>query len=119
MKLLAVLAALPLFIASWALAGEYDGLYRPESPSGAAWDCKTVGMDGGAIAVRQGVFIGVETKCNLTSPVSVRGMQATLFDAGCSGEGETWNERLLIAKSDSGITLLFADGTPSELRLCP
>ena len=49
-----ILAAAP------ALAGPYDGTYRPDADWAAGWDCQSVGMDGGALAVRDGTFFGVE-----------------------------------------------------------
>ena len=38
-----------------------------------------------------------ESSCRLTNPVAVRDIAgATLFDAVCSGEGESWTYRLLV-----------------------
>lgn len=101
-----------------ALAGPYDGLYRPDHAAGADWDCQSVGMDGGAIAVRGGVFHGVENSCELTNPVQVRGMAATLYDAVCSSEGEAYSYRMMLMATDTGI-IAITDGDAAPMRRCP
>lgn len=95
-----VLAA--LLAAGPALA--YDGLYVPEGATD--WDCQSVGQMGGALAVQDDKLFGVENTCALTNPVPVRGMDATLFDAECSGEGMTSSERVLLMSSPEGLIVL-------------
>ena len=102
-----------------ALAGPYDGTYRPNAEWAKDWDCSIVGADGGALAIRNNTFFGLETECALTNPVSVRNMNATLYDAECSGEGETWTQRMLFALSPEGVSVVYGDGTVSELVRCP
>ena len=48
----------------------FDGLYRPAGSSGAGWTCDTafIGMDGGALAIRDGYLEGFENRCELTQP---------------------------------------------------
>lgn len=100
-----------------ALAGPYDGIYRPSADWADGWDCRTIGSDGGALAVRDGKFFGVENTCDLTNPVNVRGMSATLFDAVCAGEGMVDTERMMLMSSPDGIVLI-RDGFASELKRC-
>ena len=52
-----------MLLAPMAAAQGIDGLYRPDAEWAEGWDCKTIGADGGAIAIRDGVFFGVETQC--------------------------------------------------------
>ena len=112
LTLLATVAAAPV------VAGPYDGVYRPDQPWAQNWDCESIGMDGGALAVRDGVFFGVEAQCQLTNPVSVRGMAATLYDAVCSGEGESYDQRMMLMTTANGIAFA-TDGVVSALRRCP
>ncbi|WP_316302000.1 hypothetical protein [Aliisedimentitalea sp. MJ-SS2] len=101
-----------------AAAGPYDGIYRPDYPGAESWDCRTVGMDGGALAVRDGRLVGVESNCALTNPISIRGMAATLYDAECSGEGETYSRRMMLMTTQDGIAII-EDGFTDMLVRCP
>ncbi|MGH1576761.1 hypothetical protein [Planktotalea sp.] len=103
-------------IPSFALAGEYDGIYRPVDYKD--WDCKNVGMDGGALQIKDGQFFGVESACDLTNPTPVRDMNATLFDMICSAEGETFSERILIMHTEDGVLTVRDQGYVSELTRC-
>jgi hypothetical protein len=108
---LALLAAL----SSPALA--FDGLYRPDQPWAEGWDCQTIGMDGGALAVREGRFYGVENTCELTNPTAIRGMEGVLYDAVCSGEGETETYRMVLMRVDGGLAVI-RDGWVNLLKRC-
>jgi hypothetical protein len=108
--LLLVLAATP------ALA--FDGLYRPDQPWAEGWDCKTVGMDGGALAVRDGKSYGVENTCELTNPTAVRGMDGILYDAVCQGDGESESYRMMLMRVDGGLAVI-RDGFVNVLKDCP
>jgi len=99
-----------------ASAGEYDGLYRPADYTG--WDCKSVGMDGGAMQIKDGRFYGVESVCDLTKPTLVRDMNATLFDLICTAEGEEYSERILIAHSEDGVLTVRKNGLATQLTRC-
>jgi hypothetical protein len=111
------LALLPLVLALPAVAGPFDGVYRPDQPWAEGWDCKSVGSDGGALAVRDGVFYGVENACQLTNPVEVNGMSAVLYYAECSGEGETYAKRMMLMRLPEGLAVI-EDGFVNVLRAC-
>ena len=115
MRMAAIFAALGL--ATSAAAGPFDGIYRPAGDWAAGWDCRTVGSDGGALAIRDGRFFGVENVCALTNPVQVRDMNAVLFDGECTGEGMTYSERLMLMAIPGGVAVI-RDGSVSELRRC-
>jgi hypothetical protein len=51
--LVAVLAAL---LAAPLAAGPFDGLYRPDYPETEGWDCRSIGSDGGALAIEGDLF---------------------------------------------------------------
>jgi len=91
-----------------------DGVYRP---AGSTWDCVSVGSDGGALAIRDGVFYGVESACTLTRPTPVNGMNALLFDADCSGEGESYSFRVMFLALQDGLAMI-QDGAVTELERC-
>ena len=107
--LLLAVSATPL------VAGPFDGLYRPEGAT--TWDCTSVGSDGGALAVRDDVFYGVENACQLTNPVAVNGMSAVLYDAECNGEGESYSKRLMLMRVPEGLAVV-EDGFVNLLRAC-
>ena len=100
------------------MAQGVDGLYRPDADWAEDWDCRSVGQDGGAVEIRDGVFHGVEAQCKLTNPVSVRDMDATLYDAICTGEGESWQARLMIMDTAEGIVTLRDGGDVSRYISC-
>lgn len=74
-------------------------------------------MDGGALAIRDGKLIGVESVCEMSNPVSVRDMDAVLYDLECMSEGESVTERLLVARSDTGVIVL-RNGFAAYWRTC-
>ena len=98
-----------------ALAQAYDGVYYPSGMSG--WSCQTIGMDGGAVAIRDGQLMGVENTCDLTNPVGVTGMEATLYDMECSAEGTTYTERVMLMHSGEGVYVI-RDGFVAEWARC-
>ena len=106
------LVLLPLPVA----AGPFDGVYRPDGMEG--WDCQSIGSDGGALAVRDGVFYGVENACQLTNPVEVNGMSAVLYDAECNGEGESYAKRMMLMRVPERLAVI-EDGFVNVLRACP
>ncbi|MBF9059592.1 hypothetical protein HKCCSP123_10405 [Rhodobacterales bacterium HKCCSP123] len=76
------------------LAQGFDGQYQV----GAC----TRDVSDGRMSIEGGSIRFWESACTLTNPVGVRDMgDATLFDAQCSGEGETWSYRLLIMSGGS------------------
>jgi len=101
------LVALALtFAPGLALATPYDGLFRPNYDFAASWDCTNVGMEGGALAIEGDRLFGVENTCTLADPVDVRGMNAVLYDATCSGEGEVYEERIMLMAHDFGVYVI-------------
>lgn len=105
-------------IATSAWAGPYDGRYRPDHPSGDSWDCKRVGKDEGAILLTSNIFFAVGSRCNLRDPVRVTGMDATLYSAICRADGEPWERRIMIMKTDTGIAVVQSGARISMLRKC-
>lgn len=95
-------------------AQSFDGVYRPK---GSSWDCTSIGSDGGALAIRDGVFYGVESACTLTKPTPVNGMSAMLYDAECNGEGESYGFRVMFMALGDGLAMI-QDGAVSELERC-
>ncbi|MEM8577637.1 MAG: hypothetical protein AAGF60_07270 [Pseudomonadota bacterium] len=99
MRALTLILAL---LAAPALA--YDGLYYPDGYDG--WDCTSIGSDGGALAVQDGIIFGVGNMCALTNAVPVRGLDATLYDAQCMGEGSETSERMMLMSTAEGLAIV-------------
>jgi hypothetical protein len=108
------LAVLLTVVATPALADGFDGTYRP---AGSSWDCQSIGSDGGAMAVRDGMFFGLENTCKLTNPTQVNGMNAVLFDAECNGEGEAYSYRMMLMTLPDGIAVI-TDGSVNAYERC-
>ncbi|GAB4271782.1 MAG: hypothetical protein Kow0013_24810 [Pararhodobacter sp.] len=53
---------------------------------------------------------GLETACTMTNPVAVRGLNATLFDMNCAGEGETSSDRMMPMSDRDGASVRVTDG---------
>lgn len=96
------------------LAG-LQGKYRA-SPG---WNCRDVGADGGAVAVLQGSFIGVETNCALTQPRPVGEHGAVITLAKCSGEGDMWEEEMILRRDPFGTLALLREGGVTTFEACP
>lgn len=79
-------------IPALAAATPYDGVYKQTANS----ECALVGVDGGALEIREGIFYGVEVQCRMTRPVNVVDMDATLYTMQCSGEDTAWTERAML-----------------------
>ena len=97
-----------LSVLAWPIIAEtpFDGLYVATGVDG--WTCEPgeVGMEFGALAIRDDKLWGLENTCDLTNPTNVRGMAGVLYDAECSGEGETYAYRLMLLKGETGIYLI-------------
>lgn len=107
-------ASTSLVIITPLLAEDIDGLYQP---SGTDWTCSLseVGMDGGALAIQNGVFEGIENRCTLTNPQpNGRGTQ---FAALCSAEGNTYEQPITITPTANGVSIQ-RDGVTSYWRRC-
>jgi len=96
----------------------YEGLYRPADPLGASWSCNpdSVGMDGGALAVLDGYFEGVENRCELTNP-KVIDEGGTSFTALCYGESTLYVEQVTLRLNQNGLSILIGDDVV-ELARC-
>lgn len=101
-----------------AQTDRFDGIYKPRGAEFSNWNCKNIGEDGGAVAVKNGEIWGVESLCQLSKPLPINGMDAVLYDADCGGEGEQWTERVMLMKADFGIYLI-KDSFVSEWESCP
>jgi len=97
---------LALFWPAVAGAGPFDGLYRPNYDWASAWDCASVGQDGGALAVEGLTLRAVENTCTLSDPVEIRDMEAVLYDASCAGEGEESAGRIMLMAHAFGIYVI-------------
>lgn len=95
-----------------------QGLYYPDLAAGA-WDCRSVGRDGGALEIRGAQMFGVETMCNLRDPLPIPGMDAVRYLRDCAGEGMTWEgDPVILSPTASGVALMF-DGFATEWVRCP
>ena len=101
-------------LAGPVFAQSIDGLYQP---SGADWSCAPdqIGVEGGALAIQNGIFEGVENRCELTNPQSDG--RGTSFTAVCSAEGSTYQEQMTIAPTANGVSIQ-RDGFTSYWRRC-
>ncbi len=117
----ALLIALLLFpapLAAQDLLSRLEGLYRPAYPEYADWNCRALGQDGGAVGIRDGMLVGTENACALTTPTPVRGMNAMLFDSTCNGEGVRYDGgRVMLMTSPAGLYLV-RDGSAVEWQRC-
>ena len=102
------------FLAGPAFAQSIDGLYQP---SGSDWSCSPnqIGIDGGALAIQNGVFVGVESRCDLTNPQPDG--RGTRFKATCSAEGSTYEQPITITPTENGVSIQ-REGFTSHWRRC-
>ena len=89
-----------------AVVGPFDGLYRPNYDWALAWDCKSVGQDGGALAIEGDVLTAIDNSCALSEPVEIRDMHAVLYDADCTGEGGASAGRIMLMTHDFGLYVI-------------
>ena len=106
-------AALAL-IGSGASAQNIDGLYQP---SGASWTCSSdqIGMDGGALSIRDNIFDGVENRCQLIDRQPAGA--GARFVAVCSGEGSEYREAITITPTANGVKI-EREGSTVYWRRC-
>mgnify|MGYP000881520213 FL=1 len=63
-----------------------------------------------------------ESTCRLSNPTAIRGMtDAVLYDAACSGEGQTWSNRILLARTgpEGEELAILSEGYLTQRQLCP
>lgn len=98
-----------------ATANPYDGVYKQTANA----ECSLIGVDGGALEIRDGIFYGVESECLMTKPVNVVDMDATLFTMQCSGEGQFWSERAMVMEdADSDGIIMVWNGYAFRYDRC-
>lgn len=105
-----------LAIPVMAAAGPYDGVYRQVANA----DCNIVGVDGASLKIEGGVFFGVGMECEMTRPVDVVDMDATLYTMHCVGEQSDWTERAMLmnAAEDDGLIMVW-NGYAFRYDRCP
>ncbi|WP_322890387.1 MULTISPECIES: hypothetical protein [unclassified Yoonia] len=97
-------------------AAPYDGVYRQTANA----ECALIGANGGSVRIAAGIFYGVGTQCQMTRPVDVNGMEATLYTMECVAEGEQWSERAMLMRTADGEGLyMIWDGFVFVYSLCP
>jgi len=107
-----ILAMLPVA----ASANPFDGVYKQTANA----ECALVGVDGGALEIKDGIFYGVESECRMTRPVNVVDMEATLYTMQCTGEGSVWTERAMLMKpaEDPDGLIMVWDGYAFVYEAC-
>lgn len=108
-------AALAALAAPPALADDYDGRYKLTRDA----DCAAPLGAEGFLRIEDGVFRGAESQCSMTNPIDVRGMEATLYDMLCTGDGLTWSERAIVMRGAEGDLVLVWDGYAFSYPACP
>lgn len=106
-------------LAAWpglAAATPYDGVYRQHENA----ECALLGVDGGALLIREGVFYGVDAQCRMTRPVDVLDMNATLYTMECTGEGQSWTARAMLMQAADGDGIIMVwNGYAFRYNRCP
>lgn len=99
-----------------ASANPFDGIYKQNANA----ECALIGVDGGALEIKEGIFYGVESECRMTRPVNVVDMDATLYTMQCTGEGSVWTERAMLMKpaADPDGLIMIWDGYAFVYEAC-
>ena len=63
-------------------------------------------------------FYNDESYCTLQSKTDIRGMNAMLFDAECSSEGEEYKDRIMFMRGMEKSLYIIQDGWVGEFLLC-
>lgn len=80
-----------------------EGRYRWECGNGIAWEDSD-----GKLEVIGNELRFWESICTLTNPVNIRDLpNAVIYDATCSGEGETWKDRIVLSFVGNGETAII------------
>lgn len=107
-----IILALTLAATPPAMAQPYDGTYQLDQC--AVPDPLT------QIEISGFDVTYYESACTMTNPVPVRDMdEAFLFDAVCSGEGQTWTERVFMMATAEGGMLQVRRGYAYTYMPCP
>lgn len=99
---------------------KFDGLYYNENKTN--WSCNHLAEEdghGASLSVEGLVLFNSGGSCQLTNPTSIRGMDATLFDGDCWGEGENYKYSIILMKDhrDDGIVTI-SNGYSTKLKNC-
>ena len=107
-------------VATSANAASLDGMYTNGTDPDSSLSCNPdyLSEHGGTLAIKDGFLYGLESACELTKPTNVRGMDAVLYEAVCSGEGEQYSYRVMIMPHETGV-YLASDGYVAEWQNCP
>lgn len=97
-----------------AQEGDFDGLWRANPTT----DCLYTGGAGSALKIEDDVLYGVENRCNMTRPVTVRDMAAILYDMECEGEGANFTDRAMFMSAADGGLYLIWDGLAFKYDAC-
>ena len=97
-------------------ASPYDGTYRQAADS----DCAQVGTPGGALKIADGVFTGVGMSCQMTRPVNVVDMDATLYQMKCGNGDAAWSARAMVMNTHEGDGIFMVwNGYVFRYARCP
>lgn len=113
------------FIANLVFANELDGIYTKRGHEELCnFTCDGSGYDNVNLlrickSRENEYFVGAyeETTCTYTNQTNVRGMNAWLFDAECSAEGEPFKYRTMLMRSENGVFEIF-DGFVEYYESC-
>ncbi len=95
-----------------------EGRYLWECGNGIAWEDSD-----GKLEIIGNELRFWESICTLSNPVNIRDLpNAVIYDASCSGEGETWKDRIVLSYVGNGeaatIDMIRKDGGMTY-RTCP
>ena len=100
-----------IFIPNLGAAENFNGRYALKG-----YSCDDPGLFSRTI---KGVELyNDESYCTLQSKTNVRGMNALLFDAMCSSEGEEYIQRVMLMKGYEKVIYIIQDGWVGEFNRC-
>ena len=103
-------------LATPVLADSFDGLYQFDDADPIA--CTQVGYGNADLELYRDDILFIETACKLTNPTGLRDMpEGVLYDAVCTGEGDTWTERMLVYESFDDLAII-SRGAVRAYKLC-
>lgn len=123
LAIIAVLSLMPSALAE----SRFDGLWKRVPivlPDGTAIDPYSCSADEaeGTIPIEGNKYGDPESNCTMSNPVSVRGLDATLFDVTCRGEwgSRTQRELLMLYRDtdDQDRLLMVRPNGVAELERC-
>jgi hypothetical protein len=99
------------------ILSDAGGLYKWGTAEFGA-TCTAVDYDNADLEIRGNSISFIETNCKLSNPTMLRDMpEGMLYDAVCSGEGDVWQERMMIYKTYDGIAVI-SRGAVRPYRRC-